>query len=209
MKKIYPLIVIGILIICGAGAGGKINQTAQEKHTIIFNEYNVVDDEKDVVSVFGFRGPIINLLFRHMDMLSFSIYEEAERPEFLYMKMEIGKIKFTELRSIYNIIWDYNGLLYCTGLHTLNSSETILDYSAYYEEDGTEHKIWNTSVDIDENNGLFTWTITKDDLGVKAGDVFENPYAKSLLMTKKLDGLFKIRFAMDEIEPGPNYIVQY
>jgi hypothetical protein len=203
------MIVIGLLIIYGVGVGAKMNQIAQKKHIIISNEYKILDNEKDVVSIFGFRGPIINILFRHIDILSFSIYEESDKPEFLFMKMEIGKVKFTELRSLYNVIWDYNGLLYCTGMHTLNSSETILDYSAYYEEDGTEHKIWNTSVEIDENNGILTWTITKDDLGIKIGDVFENPYAQSQLMTKKLDGLFKIRFAMDESESGPNYVVQY
>lgn len=60
-------------------------------------------------------------------------------------------------------------------MHTLNGSETILDYSAYYEPDDTEYKIWNTSVEIDEVNGVFTWTITKNDLGLRVGDVLEKP----------------------------------
>ncbi len=150
---------------------------------------------------------MINRLFNHIDLLSFSIYEDAQTPEFLYMKMNIGKVKFTELRSLYNIIWDFNDLMYCTGMHTLNSSETILDYSAYYESNGTEHKIWNTSVEIDEVNNVFTWTITKNDLGLKAGDVLENPWAQSNFGTKDWETFTSI--AIDKIASGPDYIIQY
>jgi hypothetical protein len=125
------------------------------------------------------------------------------------MEMNIGEVKFSELRSVYNIIWDFNGLMYCTGMHTLNSSETILDYSAYYESDGTEHKIWNTSVEIDEDNCIFKWTINKDDLGLNAGDILKDPWARSDFMTKKWNAPIRISFARDGIDPGPDYIIRY
>ena len=209
MMKIMSIMSIGILILSGIGAGASYIQNTSTEKSVIFDEYKVIDDEDDVRSIFGLKGPIINRIFNHMDLLSFSIYEDAEATDFLYMKMNIDEVKFTNLRSIYNIIWDFNGLMYCTGMHTLNSSETILDYSAYYESDGTEHKIWNTSVEIDEINGVFTWTITKSDLELKPGDILKKPKAQSIFMTKKLNSLFQIRFAIDEMESGPDYVIQY
>ena len=183
-------------------------QKMSSKSSVNFDDYIVFDDENDDVrAFFVLKGPFVNRLFNHIDLLSFSIYEDAETPEFLYMKMHIGEVKYTELRSLYNIIWDFNGLMYCTGMHTLNSSETILDYSAYYETDRTEHKIWNTSVEIDEVNGVFTWTITKNDLGLKAGDVLEKPWAQAVFGTKRWE-TFK-RFSMDEIPSGSDYVIQY
>lgn len=207
MKKIFPMFIIGILIISGIGAGA-VN--TQKEHNINKNDiehYKVTDEEKDVVSIFGFKGPIINRIFQHLDMHWFSIYEDIENPDYLYMLMKIDKVRFTELRSLYNIIWEFNGLMYCTGMHTLNSSDTILDYSAYYESDGTEHKIWSTDVDINEKDGVLTWTISKNDLGLKRGDVLENPWAHSVLMTKKWESIFKIKFAEDKIDEGPNYVI--
>lgn len=209
MKKIMSFILIGILILSGFGVGASYVQKSSSEQSVVFFEYIIFDDEDDVMSIFGLKGPIINRIFNHVDMLSFSIYENAETPEFLYMKMKIDEVKFTELRSLYNIIWDFKGLMYCTGMHTLNSSDTILDYSAYYELDGTEHKIWNTSVEIDEVNSVFTWTITKSDLELKVGDVLEKPRAQSIFMTKKWDSPIRIRFAIDEIESGPDYVIQY
>jgi hypothetical protein len=209
MKKIISIILVGFLSLIGMGATSpNINDNIiyQSK---FFYEYEVTDDENDVSSIFGLKGSFINTLFNHMDILSFSIYENIETPEFLYMKMKIDEVKFTELRSLYNIIWDFNGLMYCTGIHTLNSSMTILDYSAYYEEDGTEYKIWNTSCIIDEENGIFYWSITKKDLGLKAGDVLESPWAHSVFMTKKWDSRFRIIFAEDRTDSGNDYIIQY
>ena len=209
MKKIMSVMSIGILILSGFGVGASYVQKSSSEQSVIFDEYKVFDDEDDVMSIFNLKGPIINRIFNHMDLLSFSIYEDAETTEFLYMKMNIGEVKYTELRSLYNIIWDFNGLMYCTGMHTMNSSDTILDYSAYYELDGTEHKIWNTSVEIDEVNGVFTWMITKSDLELKAGDILEKPRAQSIFMTKKLDSPIQIRFAIDETESGSDYVIQY
>lgn len=209
MKKIIPILVIGAVILCGIGAGGSFLEETNIKQAKFADEYEVFDDEKDVTSIFGLKGPIINKLFHHMDIISFSIYEDVDTPEYLYMKMNIGEVKYTEFRSLYNIIWDFNGLMYCTGMHTLNKSETILDYSAYYESDGTEHKIWSTSVEIDEENGVFTWTIIKDDLGLNAGDKLEKPWAHSVFMTKKWNSIFHIRFAQDMTESGPDYLIKY
>ena len=209
MKKIISVMSIGILIISGFVVGASYVQKSLSEQSVIFDKYEVFDDEDDVMSFFIFKGPIINRIFNHIDLLSFSIYEDVENTKFLYMKMNIGEVKYTKLRSLYNIVWDFNDLMYCTGMHTLNSSGTILDYSAYYESDGTEYKIWNTSVEIDEVNGVFTWTITKSDLELKAGDVLEKPRAQSAFMTKKLDTPIQIRFATDEMESGPDYVIQY
>jgi len=194
MKKIIPIVVGGLFLLISSS-------------TIGMAEYTVLDDKQDDVRAFFiFGGPIVNKLFNHIDMTSFSIWEDAEAPQFLYMNMEIGEVKFTELRSLYNIIWDFHGLQYFTGMHTLNGSD-ILDYSGYFDTDGTEHKIWNTSVKIDEATGVLTWAITKNDLGLTAGDVLEKPYAQSAFGTKNL--LTFKRFALDKIASGPNYIIQY
>lgn len=204
MKKTLAVIVIGLFFLMSVNIiMSKVIASNVEKE-----EYTVFDDDThDVRAFFIFRGPIVNKLFNHIDMLSFSVYEDAETPEFLYMTMHISKVKYTELRSLYNIIWNFNGLMYCTGMHILNSSETILDYSAYYELDETEHKIWNTSVEIDEMNGVFTWTITKNDLGLKKGDVLEKPWAQSNFGTKEWE-TFK-SFAIDKIPSGSDYVIQY
>jgi len=204
MKKTLVVIVVGLFFLMSLNIIlSKVIASSVGKE-----EYTVLDDDThDVQAFFVFRGPIVNKLFNHIDMLSFSIYEDAETPEFLYMTMHISEVKYTELRSLYNIIWNFNGLMYCTGMHTLNSSKTILDYSAYYELDGVEHKIWNTSVEIDEVNGVFTWTITKNDLGLKVGDVLEKPWAQSNFGTKNWDTFTS--FAIDKIPSGPDYVIQY
>jgi hypothetical protein len=209
IRKLLPLVFCSLIVLGGVVANADVKITSGFQHPHCVESYEVHDDENDVRAIFGLRGPFINRIFNHMDLISFSIFEDADMPEFLYMTMDIGEVKFTELRSVYNILWDFQGLLYCTGVHTLNSSETILDYSAYYENNGTEYKIWNTSVEIDEENGVFTWTITKTDLGLHAGDILEAPRAHSVFMTKKWDAIFHIRFAEDIIEEGPQYIIQY
>jgi len=194
MKKIISILLGGmfLLISCSTIGGA---------------EYTVFDDKQnDVRAFFIFRGPIANKLFNHIDMISFSIWEDAESPQFLYMNMNIGEVKYTERRSVYNIIWDFHGLMYFTGMHVLNGSD-ILDYSGYIDASGTEHKIWNTSVKIDEVNSVLTWTITKNDLGLKAGDVLEKPHAQSSVGTKEWE-TFK-SFAVDKIASGSNYVIQY
>lgn len=204
MKKTITIIIVGLFLLMSIN----VISTKDTTNKLVMTNYDVFDDENDDVRVFFvLRGPIINKLFNHIDLLSFSIYEDVETPEFLYMKMHIGEVKFTELRSLYNIIWDFNGLMYCTGMHTLNSSETILDYSAFYESDGTEYKIWNTSVEIDEEDGVFTWTITKNDLGLRVGDVLERPWAQSNFGTKEWDTFTS--FAIDKIPSGFDYVIQY
>ena len=204
MKKTLVVIVVGLFLLMSVN----IIMSKVIASSVGKEEYTVLDDDThDVQAFFVFRGPIVNKLFNHIDMLSFSIYEDAETPEFLYMTMHISEVKYTELRSLYNIIWNFNGLMYCTGMHTLNSSKTILDYSAYYELDGVEHKIWNTSVEIDEVNGVFTWTITKNDLDLKAGDVLEKPWAQSNFGTKDWETFTS--FVIDKIPSGPDYVIQY
>jgi hypothetical protein len=207
MKNILPIVVIGILFVGGFGTTLSYGLNIPLKPLGTGDVYEVIDDDHDVRALYLFKGPLVNRLFHHIDMLSFSIYEDEETPQFLYMTMHIGAVKFTELRSLYNIIWTFDGLMYCTGMHTLNSSETILDYSAYYEADGTEYKIWNTSMVIDEEQGVFTWTITKNDLGLKAGDVLEAPWAQAHFGSKSFSPFISI--ATDEIASGPDYILQY
>jgi hypothetical protein len=194
MKKIISIILGGLFLLISCS-------------TIASADYTVFDNKQnDVRAFFIFRGPIANKLFNHIDMISFSIWENAETPQFLYMNMSLGEVKYTERRSLYNIIWDFHGLMYFTGMHVLNGSD-ILDYSGFIDADGIEHKIWNTSVEIDEVKAVLTWTITKNDLGLKAGDVLGKPYAQSSFGTKEWE-TFK-RFAIDKIAPGPNYIIQY
>lgn len=209
MKKIISLVLILILGFNTLGTCAVLKTNSSLKPSDYTNLYEIFDEENDVIGIFGLKGPIINRIYNQIDLLSFSIYENSEHPEYLYMKMNVGEVKFTELRSVYNIIWDFNGLLYFTGMHTLNSSETILDYSGFIDSDDVEHKIWNTSVEIDEVNCVFSWTITKDDLGLKAGDILEKPRAQSNFMTKKWNSPFKIRFAIDETESGSSYTIQY
>jgi len=209
MKKIITIIIIVTLVLLGIGANASFVGKTNNKTNEILDEYEIFDEEEDVKSIFGLGGPIINRLFNHLDMISFSIYEDGNNTEYIYMEMKVGKIKHSELRSVYNIIWEFNDLMYCTGMHTLNQRETILDYSAYFDEEGTEHKIWNTSVEIDEINNKFIWTISKNDLGLVAGDSLVKPWAQSILMTKNIDRIFVIQFAKDEIASGPDYVLKY
>jgi hypothetical protein len=203
MKKIITIMLVGLFLLISINTIGIATTISKVKRT----EYIVVDDKlEDVRAFFIFKGPVVNKLFDHIDMLSFSIYEDAETPQFLYMKMNLGEIKYTELRSLYNIMWDFNGLMYFTGMHTLNGSD-ILDYSGYIDANGIEQKIWNTSVEIDEVNGVLTWTITKNDLGLRAGDVLGKPHAQSNFGTKDWE-TFK-SFAIDKIASGPDYTIQY
>ncbi len=203
MKKIAAIIVVSLCVLVSfatVGAAVTVNNTKP-------TQYTVLDDKQDDVRAFFlFGGPLVNKLFNHIDMLSFSIYEDPATPQFLYMKMAIGEVKYTERRSLYNIIWEYHGLEYFTGMHVLNRTD-ILDYSGYFDADGVEHKIWNTSVSIDEASSVLTWTITKSDLGLHAGDVFVKPYAQSSFGTKDWE-TFK-SFAKDKIPSGPDYVIQY
>jgi hypothetical protein len=204
MKKIQTIMIVSMLLLISLGTLA----TAVKVKNTQASDYTIRDNREDDVRAFKlFGGPLVNKLFNQIDIISFSIYEDPNTPQFLFMNMSIGEIKYTELRSLYNIVWEYNGLQYFTGMHTLNSSKTILNYSGYFDADGVEHKIWNTSLKIDESNSVFYWTITKNDLGLKAGDTLKKPYAHSGFGTKDWETIKII--ATDKIQPGPDYIIQY
>ncbi|UCF13520.1 MAG: hypothetical protein JSW06_04480 [Thermoplasmatales archaeon] len=166
------------------------------------------------IAIFQSWNPLMQIFLKHLDIVSFSIFEDTDEPEFLYAKMKIRNFKYSEIRSCYAIYWTYNGTRYSIGTNTHTKGEYISSIAGYFDEDDTAHySIING--EINEEDNTLTWDIPKDLIGnPEAGDQLVKIHAGTYLVYQKdCDAPIQLCLANDRAEPSKNecytYVIQY
>jgi len=181
----------------------------------VVNELEKKDFKYDVRPMFLFArfNPLWQRPLRYLDIVSFSIYEDSEEPEFLHASIKLRDFKYSELRTCYVVYFTFNCIRYYMGINTHTNGEHV-DIIAGYFDDNNCH---DTLVDgeINEEENTLTLAVPKDVIGnPEAGDQLEYIHASTyLILQKDCEARFPIHLAKDIACPllgvGYTYEVQY
>jgi hypothetical protein len=180
------------------------------------NDLEKNDFKFDVIPLFFFQrwNPLWQIFFKHLDIVSFSLSEESQDSEYLYLTMKIRDFEYSEYRSVYAIYWTYNYTRYfvVTNTHTGGEAKSIL--AGYFDLSGEDH---STPVDgeINVEENTLTWIVPKNLVGnPDAGEEFSEIHANTfLILQKDCDVKYPIYLAKDIarplLSPGYSYTVQF
>jgi len=181
----------------------------------VVNELEKKDFKYDVRPMFLFArfNPLWQRPLRYLDIVSFSIYEDSEEPEFLHASIKLRDFKYSELHTCYVVYFTFNCIRYYMGINTHTNGEHV-DIIAGYFDDNNCH---DTLVDgeINEEENTLTLAVPKDVIGnPEAGDQLEYIHASTyLILQKDCEARFPIHLAKDIACPllgvGYTYEVQY
>ena len=179
------------------------------------NIFNKTDFKFDVRPLFLLQNlnPLWQIIFKHLDIVSFSISEDPDEPEFLHANMKIRDFRYSELRSCYVIYFTYNHVDYYIATITHTKGKYVSFKSGYFNHDGTGDY---TQIDgeINEEENEITWKVPKENIGnPKMGDEFVDIHANTLLILQKdCYAKFPIHLVKDTAKPlletGYTYTVQ-
>ena len=182
----------------------------------VVNELEKNDFKYDVRPLFLFArfNPFWQKPLRHLDIVSFSIYEDSEEPEFLHASIKLRDFKYSELRTCYVVYFTFNCVEYYIGINTHSEGEYVDSIAGYFDNNNNCH---DTLVDgeINEEENTLTWSVSKDVIGnPEAGDQLESVHASTyLILQKDCTARFPIHLAKDIACPilgiGYTYEVQY
>jgi hypothetical protein len=185
-----------------------------EKFDLPFDVYltiSVVINNKIQLPIHNSWQPLLQPFFKHIDIISFLVYENSDTPEYLYATMKVRDFQYSEIRSCYAIYWTYNDRTYYTGTNTHTKGETIAPIAGYFDEGGTAY---DSSIEgeINEAESTLTWIIPKDTIGnPETGDTFVGIHAGTYLISQKdCEAPIHLTLAKDRAEPLiSTYTVQY
>ena len=123
-----------------------------EKFDLPFDVYltlSVVINNKIQLPIHNSWQPLLQPFFKHIDIISFSVYENSDTPEYIYATMKVRDFQYSEIRSCYAIYWTYNDRTYYTGTNTHTKGETIAPIAGYFDEGGTAY---DSSIEGEINN---------------------------------------------------------
>jgi hypothetical protein len=181
----------------------------------VANELEKNDFKYDVRPRFLFArfNPLWQRPLRHLDIVSFSIYEDTEESEFLHANMKIRDFSFSKLRTSYVIYFTFDNYCYYIGASTHTNGEFVSFTVGYFEEDGTGHYS-EIEGEINEEESVISWKAPKEKIGnPDVGDELVNIHANTFLtLQKKCDVKIPIHLAVDVAKPlfriGYSYSVQ-
>jgi len=207
MKKIIvPCICIMLVITIAPLAASKEIENEFEKDDLKFDVFHSIrflrKNGKILSALFQSWNPVWQIFLKHLDIVSFSIYEDSNDPESLFAKMEIRDFKYSERRTCYGIYWTHEGTDYyvCTNTHT--QGEKVGSIAGYFGEDGTDF-IVPVNGEINEEESILTWVIPKDIIGnPEAGDQLVEIHANTYLIYQKdCEARIKLILARDMAYP--------
>ncbi len=182
----------------------------------IVNELEKNDFKYDVRPMFLFArwNPFWQIPLKHLDIVSFSIFEDSEEPDLLHASIELRDFGYSNLRTCYVVYFTFNCIRYYIGINIHSDGEYVSSIAGYFDEHGTCH---DTPVDceINEEENTLTWNVPKDVIGnPESGDQLEDVNANSfLILQRDCDARFPIHLAKDIAGPifrvGYFYDVQY
>ena len=182
----------------------------------VVNELEKKDFKFDVRPMFLFQhlNPLWQIYLKHLDIVSFSVYEDSDEPGFLYANMNVRDFKYSERLTCYVIYWTYECTRYYAVIHIHTGGEALSINAGYFDESCKAH-CTPINGDINEEDNTLTWIIPKDIIGnPEAGDEFTEIHANTfLIFQKSCETKFPIYLAKDIARPligvGYTYTVQY
>jgi len=162
------------------------------------------------IAIFRSWNPLWQIFLKHLDIVSFSIFEDTDEPEFLHANMRIRNFEYSELRSCYYIYWKYDGTRCFVGTNTHTKGEYVRSIAGYYDGDDTAH--YSTiNGEINEEDNTLTWTIPKDLIcNPETGDQLVEIYAGTFLIYQKdCSAKIQLHLASDRAEPPINQCYSY
>ena len=199
MKKIIVLSLCTLLLMPLVSAGTE-------------NDPEIQDENQDVALWIFLKGPLSNLLFKHLDILSCWFSENHTEPDTLYVSMKIHTIRPSLFNATYTVQWYYQDIwCYCI-MNIDRKGEVEQAYTGYLIDN---HDYRNETIcKIDETRQIITFSIPKvyvNNPGV--GEVLRDPFAVTILMpySNRLISRFPILglVGYDEAMEGRDYIIQY
>ena len=219
MKKIIvPCICMMLVITIVPFVASKEIENKFEKDDFKFDVFHSIrfvrKNGKILSALFQSWNPLWQIFLKHLDIVSFSIYEDSNDPEFLYAKMEIRDFKYSERRTCYAIYWTYDDTRYYVCTCTHSEGEKVGSIAGYFGEDGTEYYT-PVNGEINEEESILTWVIPKDIIGnPEAGDHLVEIHANTnLIYQKDCEARIKLVLANDRAYPPKDecysYLIQY
>lgn len=182
----------------------------------VVNELQKNDFKYDVKPMWLFArwNPLWQITLKHLDIVSFSIFEDSEEPDFLHASIKLRDFKYSNLRTCYVVYFTFNCIKYYIGINIHTKGEYVSSIAGYFDE---SHNCHDTPVDceINEEENTMTWIVPKDVIGnPEAGDQFEAVHANTyLILQKNCEARFPLHLAEDIARPlissGYTYTVQY
>jgi hypothetical protein len=170
----------------------------------VVNELEKKDFKFDVRPLFLFQhlNPLWQIYLKHLDIVTFSIYEDSDEPGFLYATMDLRDFRYSERLSVYVIYWTYECTHYYAITHIHTGGEAISIKAGYFDISGTAHST-PINGDINEEESTLTWFVPKDIIGnPEAGDEFTDIHANTFLVLQKgCEMKFPIYLAKDIARP--------
>jgi len=214
MKRIIvPCICVMLVITIIPFAASEEMENIFEKNDFkfdVFHSIRVVRKNGKFPSIFQSWNPLWQIFLKHLDIVSFSIYEDTNDPEFLYAKMEIRDFQYSERRASYAIYWTHDNTRYyvCTNTHT--NGECVGFIAGYFGEDDTDYST-PVNGEINEEESILTWVIPKNIIGnLEAGDQLVEINANTYLIYQKdCEARIKLFLANDRAYPPINECYSY
>ena len=217
-KKIVVIIFCILMLMCLMPMiNSNLLLETFEKNDLPFDvrfDIKITNQNNQVIPIHAHRGILPNLLFKYLDIVSFSIYEDEENPEYLYASMTVRDFKFSEYRSCYAMYWTYNGIRYYIGANLHSLGEERNQVCGYWEKEFTIYHNQIIDGEIQESENKIIWVIPKEKIGSpKVGDNLIDLYAASFLIYQKDCGApIKLNIASDRASPiigdGYTYMIQ-
>lgn len=215
MKKIIvPCICFMLVMTITPLVASEEIENGFEKNDFKFDVFHSIrfirKNGKIPISIIQSWNPLMQIFLKHLDIVSFSIFEDTEEPEFLNAQMEIRNFKYSEIRSCYYIYWTYDGIRYFVGTNTHTKGEYVSSIAGYYDEDDTgNYSIING--EINEEESTLTWIIPKDLIGnpETGGQLLEIHAGTYLIYQKDCEAPIQLCLGSDRAIPLNNQCYTY
>lgn len=219
MKKTKIVLICFMLLLICIMPVINSNETLNEfeKNDLPFDvrlDIRITTKNNRTLPIHSHVGLLPSILFKYIDILSFSIYEDSENPEYLYATMQIRDFQFSEYRTCYALYWTYKGIEYYVGTNTHSLGDFISPVCGYFEDCYTDYQDYIIQGDIQEEENIISWIIPKEYIGNPSiGETLTDIHAASYLIYQKdCSALPRLRLASDRVAPiygdGYTYTLQ-
>ena len=146
--------------------------------------------------------PSLQPLLKHLDIVSVSVFEDADEPDYLCAEMIVRDFQYSEFRTCYAIYWTYHNRNYYAGTNTHTLGDVVCPVVGYFDASDTAH-YFPVAGEINEVTNTLTWIIPKDNIGSpEAGDTFLDIHAGTYLIYQKdCQAPIKLNLAKDSLDP--------
>ena len=167
----------------------------------------VVDEENDLFGPWA-KPNLDPDEYSYLDIISAWFSENYDEPDYLNLYLKVRDLRFEQLRAIYVMHWEYNGVEYAAGVHT----HTLGTYQVFIAGVSRE-EYFTINGDFDLENNIVHFKVPKALIGYPAkGGTLTNTDAWNALRNKI--EILTLLFGDGELIKdwagyGRDYVIQY